>query len=726
MASTRRNICMVLALVFFVVLACNGTDLNTESKEFSFVLISDVHVPSYSYPIGLALDEQSLMPMHNQQRIQEFTEECLALSPKPAFVMNVGDTGDAGWMPLLKLYQKLMQPLVSAEIPVYTVVGNHDLDYAGITRDDLAEVYDPLGPALIGCGGTRYSFDYGGCHFIVMNNRPISGLIRFNPEDIEWLRRDLSKIRKNTRLFLFMHANMPEDDTQRVVELLQPFARPVIFHGHSHSDAVTAWGGVPVVVTGSLYGGKPEAGSYRVVTVTPEQITVRTRDFATPAGTFGPEKTIEPLVPAPSLHILSPEDNADFRGKLTVKAEANPAAPGTLEYSIPGISKWTVIPGENGQWETEISTPSLPGRYFLAVRFTGENGAVTLSHREFTVAGETVHEAWSRDLGSAIQGVPAIWNDLVIVPTMEGTVHALRLRDGGEAWKMKAGGQVSGRVSVEGDQVFFGAGRSVYALDAATGKQRWSTPVDGSIVIGPAVSNGAVFAPAGEQHLYCLDAASGKIRWDHTVPRPIIMEPAPAGERVYFAAMDGHVRALDAATGREIWDTAVSSPDDNYPTAAYWTPAVVGDTVLASKRPASQDEHTLHALSAEDGKTLWSRPLAAWPTHLVLSPEKDRLYAALSSGGTRGVQCLSTANGDSLAVFDTGVVMNGGVVRGGNVFARDNNSMCCVDAATGAVRWTYRLSTGPQGSLYGPTAFAVTENLAVAGTMDGRVIALKW
>ena len=252
----------ILAAALFIVAVWSGGAASAGANGFSFVTISDVHVPGYGFGIGQSLDEAALMPMHNQQRIRQFVGECLALEPKPAFVMNCGDTGDAGWTTLLKLYQKEMQPLVSAGIPVYTVVGNHDLDYAGIDRDDLAEVFGPLGPASIGRHGTRYSFDYGGCHFAILNNRPVTGLIRLNPDDIEWLRKDLKPVGKNTRVLLFMHANMPEEDTHHVVELLQPFASSVIFHGHSHSDAITRWGGVPVVVTGSLYGGNPKAGSY--------------------------------------------------------------------------------------------------------------------------------------------------------------------------------------------------------------------------------------------------------------------------------------------------------------------------------------------------------------------------------------------------------------------------------------------------------------------------------
>ena len=297
------------------------------AKEFTFVNFSDPHVPNYGFPIGLSLDEKTLLPMHNQQCLLRYVKECLAMKPKPAFAINKGDTGDAGWMPLLNLYQKLMQPMVSAGIPIYTVVGNHDVDYAGIGVEDLAKVFDPLGPALIGRHGTRYSFDYQDCHFVILNNCPVCGLIRLNPMELEWLRNDLKKVDKDKRVFVFLHAFMAGDDTYDLVEMLQHFRHPVIFRGHRHSEAIGKWGGVTMVITGALYGGGPKAGSYRIIKVLPEKIVIRTQDFAKPAGVLGPEQVLEPTPRGPQLSILKPPIGAAVGGSIRFAAEIKPVTP---------------------------------------------------------------------------------------------------------------------------------------------------------------------------------------------------------------------------------------------------------------------------------------------------------------------------------------------------------------------------------------------------------------
>ena len=717
----------IACLFACIICSCGGEQPVITSTEFTFITISDVHVPSYGYPINQPLDEATLLPLHNQKRIEEFVVECLAADTKPDFVINNGDTGDAGWESFFKLYQKLIKPLPDAGIPVYTVVGNHDFDYAGLGVQDLAEFFDPMGPALIGKSGTRYSFDHKGCHFVIINNRPISGLIRLNPEELAWLRNDLKTVDKDTPVLLFMHANMEIDDTYRVVEILQPFNKPMIFQGHKHSAGIEAWGRIPVILTGSLYGGTPEAGSYNVVTVCPDKIVVQTHDYAKPAGTLEPAQTVMYPKPGPVLDIIEPVNEAKLSGNARLLVKTQPASPGKVEFSFPGFSEWTPMQQKNGSWEESADLPKSPGRYFLAVRFTGEDSSLSLAHRIIKVPGEKVHELWSKDIGSAVQGAPVICKDIAIIPSIEGGVYAFRLDNGSEVWHQDVdSGQILGRMVTDGTTVYFGAGRTVHACDAATGKPLWQTLLTGTIVAGLTFDNGKLFVPAGEHKLCCLDAKSGNILWEYTMPRPLIMEPAADNNMVCFGAMDGCVRALDAATGKEIRKIQWSSPDDSYTTAPYWPPVIAGNKVIISKNPANKEEKNLAAFSTSNGSMVWSQKFPAGRYRLALNPDKNKLYASFVDNRQRGVQCLSVKDGSLLWSTLTEVAMTAGIVNKDIALARDTYSMCCVDSATGKLNWTYRTNTGPQGSLYGPGAFAVKDNITVVGTMDGQIIALEW
>lgn len=730
MTTIRRLRILALPAVLLLVFAAVAGGCASGKKEaaFTFVHVSDIHVPSYGSAIGMPLDEAHLMTMHNQMRLKAFAEECLAMDPRPAFVANSGDTGDVGWTPFLKLYCKLMQPLVDAGLPIYTAVGNHDLDYTGIGCDELAEFFDPLGPAKIGKGGVRYSFDHEGCHIVFMNNRPISGLIRFNPEDLAWLANDLSGIDHETRVLLILHANMMPDDTYRVAEILQPFRRAAVFQGHRHTAGFDTWGGIPVVMTSSLYAGKPEAGSYSLVTVHPDSIVVRTRDYASDSPVPGTVETLVFPTSRPTISVTAPAPESTAGETVEVKAAVSPAATGTMEYSVNGISDWQPMTGgEGGSWNAEASVPSEPGRHIIYLRFTGENGVVAVGHTVVRKDPEQARVAWSHDLGAAMQGAPVAWNDLVIVPTIEKGIHAFRIADGGKAWSLPVNqGQIVGRIVEEDGTVFACAGRTVFSCDAATGAKGWETKLAGSCITGLTVRDGRLFAPSGEYDLYCLDVRDGSVIWRHKMELPIIMEVSVDDDAVYAGSMDGCTLALDAATGAVRWKRLLSDLADSYTTAAFWTPMPTGDRIISAKRPTENDDNNIFALSRKDGSVLWSARVSAWPQHFVPSSDGRTMYTTFARGRERGIQSVSVRDGSVAWSAVTGVGMYAGKLAGTDIVMRDDHRICCADARTGAPKWTYRLSTGPQGSLYGPAAFAVSGTTVVAGTMDGHLIALTW
>ena len=123
--------------------------------------------------------------------------------------------------------------------------------------------------------------------------------------------------------------------------------------------------------------------------------------------------------------------------------------------------------------------------------------------------------------------------------------------------------------------VFFGssADDKVYALDAASGEQRWTFFTGGPVRFAPALWRGRVFVVSDDGVLYCLAAEDGRVLWqlrggpaDSMVlgnERMISRWPARGGpvvvdDTVYFAAgiwpSEGiHVYAVDAATGTVRW-----------------------------------------------------------------------------------------------------------------------------------------------------------------------------
>ena len=128
----------------------------------------------------------------------------------------------------------------------------------------------------------------------------------------------------------------------------------------------------------------------------------------------------------------------------------------------------------------------------------------------------------------------------------------------------------------DGHSLYFGSSADckIYALDAATGKERWTFFTVGPVRFAPALWKDCVFAVSDDGQLYCLSAKDGKLLWKKRGgpgsgrmvlgnERMISKWPARGGpvvvdDIVYFGAgiwpADGvYIYALEAESGKEVW-----------------------------------------------------------------------------------------------------------------------------------------------------------------------------
>jgi len=85
------------------------------------------------------------------------------------------------------------------------------------------------------------------------------------------------------------------------------------------------------------------------------------------------------------------------------------------------------------------------------------------------------------------------------------------------------------------------------------------------------IAGGQIYAMSEDHNVYALDAGTGRPRWTATTDGRVITLAAIVGNLVFFSSEDNLVRALDARTGEELWQV----PTTGHPTM----PAVVGGRV---------------------------------------------------------------------------------------------------------------------------------------------------
>ncbi|MER5812728.1 PQQ-binding-like beta-propeller repeat protein [Streptomyces sp. NPDC002033] len=145
---------------------------------------------------------------------------------------------------------------------------------------------------------------------------------------------------------------------------------------------------------------------------------------------------------------------------------------------------------------------------------------------------------------------PAVTGGGVYLADYLGTVYALDAATGKDRWRIATEPRpASDPVLVAGGNVHLGAGSALYTLDAVTGTPKWRFAAGGEITGSPAVADGRVHFGSADHCLYTLDAAGGQLRWKLATGGEITGAPVAEAGVVYACSKDRCVYALDAAKG---------------------------------------------------------------------------------------------------------------------------------------------------------------------------------
>ncbi len=154
-------------------------------------------------------------------------------STKPCYGLAMGDM--AGDKPAF--FDQMKTVIGSANMPVFTTIGNHDKVATSNTNDPrttdtFSKVYGPV----------NYSFNRGEVHFVCLDNVFYSNSSTytggFSQSQIDWLKQDLSYIAKNKMIVLFYHIPIrnPASTSNgiQLLNVLEGYAEVHLMCGHTH------------------------------------------------------------------------------------------------------------------------------------------------------------------------------------------------------------------------------------------------------------------------------------------------------------------------------------------------------------------------------------------------------------------------------------------------------------------------------------------------------------
>lgn len=223
----------------------------------------------------------------------------------------------------------------------------------------------------------------------------------------------------------------------------------------------------------------------------------------------------------------------------------------------------------------------------------------------------------------------SVVNGICYASSTDGTVTALRVRDGSPLWRHEGGAAGEALVTVVDGVVYLAPIESatstvtVEALRASDGSPLWSRtlPTDSSLPLQLTIASGIVYVSPEDRIIDALRASDGSVLWHYNLQTPLVSLPPLEDGAVFAGTQDGHLYALRASDGSVLWQHASHIPLDA---------VVVADgNIFLSLQGGSVD-----VLHAGTGAALW-RYTPHTPAARLLLPllvTNDAVYAETQDG----------------------------------------------------------------------------------------------
>lgn len=321
---------------------------------------------------------------------------------------------------------------------------------------------------------------------------------------------------------------------------------------------------------------------------------------------------------------------------------------------------------------------------------------------------DQLDERWAFKTGNAVEGAPAVVNGVVYIASTDKHLYAVELATGKQKWETKLTA-MKASPSVRGDRVYVGdLNGNFYCLAAADGQTLWKFEAGGEITSGCNFHGENILFGSHDSTLYCLKPDGTKL-WEVKTDGPVNGSPAVLGDTTFVAGCDTVLHILDAKTGKEL-----GTVDLGGETAA--TAAAIGDSVYVGTM-----RNQVVGIDLKKKEKVWSFEAKVRQQPFYSSPAvTDDLVIAGSRD--RKVYALNRHTGKSeWSVTTDGEVDGSPVVVGNRVYVgclSNDGNFYVLDLKTGKKIQEMNLDSAVCGSV------AVGPDCLLVGTDKGTVYCL--
>ena len=301
--------------------------------------------------------------------------------------------------------------------------------------------------------------------------------------------------------------------------------------------------------------------------------------------------------------------------------------PETTIYLLTGEGLVVALDADTGRnkWTTQVGSGQFPA---IGLGSDDKHVAAVVGSTIYCLDPANGKVIWSRRCKHAVSASPAVCEDYVYVPLLDGRMEALPIETKGlGSFLFVAQGAGTSRPMVTEKTVSWPTAKGDLNVAARFGDRNhalsYRLRANEAILSTPTFQSGLMFAASLDGFVYAIDEEEGSIRWEITTGEEISQSPFPVGNSVYAISDEGSLYGIEIESGEFKWRSPVKN---------------VGRYLGASsdRLYVTDTFGQLLVINRVSGAIL-SRVNAGDIKYILPNYQTDRIYIA---SGTGIVQCL--------------------------------------------------------------------------------------
>ncbi len=316
---------------------------------------------------------------------------------------------------------------------------------------------------------------------------------------------------------------------------------------------------------------------------------------------------------------------------------------------------------------------------------------------------------WTFDAGQPLSAPATPDGEAVLVVSgttpKNGTIASLSTSDGSVNWSIKLNSLADYSPVAAGNLVFVGT-RAGYllALDRDTGATIWTADLESSVLGAPIVDEGGIYIAS--KSVFAIDAATGRQLWRHEVGGDVSRPLRSSAGVIAAISSDGNVNLINASNGRRRLTFPLWFSTSAAPAVSDTTLVIPGDRAFAQALEITERDVPMEKAMRYWWTKLWLWDMAPRPPlpraylwqnrelggdrSYALGADEGAVYIGVAEADLSGkLVALDVATGEAKwTVATVSRILDPAILAGQSVIAgTERDGIVAVDKSTGALLW---------------------------------------